>query len=61
MQKDRQGFDYYLTRERIQAYQEKPPKLRLAWLYFGNLLRKQYPERIIKLQDTFRNEKEVIV
>ncbi|MFH0775946.1 MAG: hypothetical protein V2A53_10775 [bacterium] len=57
MQKAEKGFDYYLTKERIQSFKEKPPKLRLAWLYFGNLLRKQYPERIIKLQDELRMKK----
>ncbi|MDI6736683.1 MAG: hypothetical protein QME42_10930 [bacterium] len=50
------GFDYYLTKETIKEYQEKPAELRLKWLYFGNLLRKQYPQEIIKLQDKFRDK-----
>jgi len=49
------GFEYYLDEETIKKYQEKSPKLRLKWLYFGNLLRKQYPQEIIKLQDKFRH------
>lgn len=57
MQKDKTiGFDYYLDKETIQKYQEKPPELRLKWLYFGNLLRKQYPNEIIKIQDKFRKD-----
>jgi hypothetical protein len=48
------GFEYYLTKETIKNYQEKPVELRLRWLYFGNLLRKQYPENVIKLQNKFR-------
>lgn len=51
------GFDYYLTKEAIRNYQEKPLELRLQWLYMGNLLRKRYSKRIIKLQDWFREGK----
>lgn len=57
MQKDKTaGFDYYLTKKTIKKYQEKPPELRLGWLYSGNLLRKQYPQEIVKLQDKFQEE-----
>ena len=48
------GFDYYLSKETIKRYEEKPLELRLEWLYQLNLLRKSYPKRIIKLQDKFR-------
>ena len=48
------GFDYYLSKEAIRGYKEKPPELRLQWLYMGNLLRKGYSKRVIKLQDKFR-------
>jgi len=48
------GFDYYLSKETIKGYEEKPLELRLEWLYQLNLLRKSYPERIVKLQDKFR-------
>lgn len=51
------GFDYYLSKEIIKEYQKKPLGLRLKWLYQGNLLRKAYPRRIIKLQDKFREGK----
>jgi len=48
-----QGFDYYLSKEAIERYREKPPELRLKWLYMGNLLRKGYSE----IQDGFRKGK----
>lgn len=48
------GFDYYLTKESIKKYQEKPLELRLAWLYMGNLLRKEYSKKLCKLQNKFR-------
>ncbi len=49
-----QGFDYYLNKEAIRGYKEKSLELRLQWLYMGNLLRKRYSKRVIKLQDKFR-------
>lgn len=55
MKKDKpRGFNYYLTKETIKKYQEKPIELRLKWLYLGNILRKKYPKNIIRLQDKFR-------
>jgi hypothetical protein len=51
------GFDYYLSDETIKQYQEKSPELRLQWLYMGNLLRKGYDKRIIKVQEKFREGK----
>ena len=51
------GFDYYLSKEAIRGYEEKPPELRLKWLYQLNLLRKGYPMKIINLQDMFREGK----
>lgn len=48
------GFDYYLSEETLKKYQEKPPELRLRWLYMGNLLRKGYDKKVIKLQNRFR-------
>jgi len=52
-----QGFDYYLTKEAIERYREKPLELRLKWLYMGNLLRKGYSKDVIKIQDKFREGK----
>ena len=52
-----QGFDYYLTKEAIERYREKPPALRLKWLYMGNLLRKGYSKDVIEIQDKFREGK----
>lgn len=51
------GFDYYLSKETIRSYQEKPPELRLQWLYMGNLLRKGYKRKVVELQDRFREGK----
>lgn len=48
------GFDYYLRKETIRRYQEKPPELKLQWLYMGNLLRKEYSKRVVRLQEKFR-------
>ena len=52
-----QGFDYYLSKEAIERYREKPPELRLKWLYMGNLLRKSYRKSVIKIQDRLREAK----
>ncbi len=51
------GFDYFLSDETIDKYRQKPPELRLRWLYMGNLLRKACGKRIVKLQDEFREGK----
>jgi hypothetical protein len=51
------GFSYYLSPERIKDYQSKPIEKRLTWLYLGNLLRKNYPGNIIRIQDKFRQGK----
>lgn len=52
-----QGFDYYLTKKAIERYREKPPDLRLKWLYMGKLLRKGYSKDVIEIQDKFREGK----
>lgn len=51
------GFDYYLSKEILRGYEEKPPELRLKWLYQLNLLRMGYTKKIIRLQDKFREGK----
>ncbi|HNQ50337.1 MAG TPA: hypothetical protein PKL03_02750 [Candidatus Omnitrophota bacterium] len=48
------GFRYHITDEALKEYGKKPMRLRLAWLYQGNILRKALPKRIVKLQDKFR-------
>ncbi len=53
------GFDYYLSKAVINDYREKPPELRLQWLYMGNLFRMAYPEEIKKLHDRFRFKQKV--
>ncbi len=51
------GFNYYLSKEIIKRYREKPPELRLKWLYMGNLFRKKYPQEIIRSHNKFREGK----
>ncbi|MEW6162680.1 MAG: hypothetical protein AB1606_05155 [Nitrospirota bacterium] len=53
----RQGFNYYLSKEAIERYREKPVELRLKWLYMGNLLRKGYSKSVIKIQNRLREGK----
>ncbi|MBI5969892.1 MAG: hypothetical protein HY884_01920 [Deltaproteobacteria bacterium] len=48
------GFDYYLSKDMIKRYCEKPVETRLKWLYMGNLLRMGYAKKIVKIQDEFR-------
>ncbi len=55
--KAKKGFSYNLDEEILEGYREKPIELRLKWLYMGNLLRKGYSEKIIRLQDEFREGK----
>ncbi len=52
--KTKKGFSYSLDEEILEGYREKPLELRLKWLYMGNLLRMGYSEKIIRLQDEFR-------
>lgn len=49
------GFDYYLSKDIIKQFQEKPTELRLKWLYMGNLLRKGYDKKVIEIQEKFRD------
>lgn len=51
---ENRGFDYYIDARMLAAYREKPAGLRLAWLYSGNILRRAYPAKLRKLQDTAR-------
>ena len=51
------GFDYYVSLKAIREYQDLVIEKRLLWLYQVNLLRKAYPERIIELQNKFRDGK----
>jgi hypothetical protein len=48
------GFGYRLAIKKIHEYQKMPIEKRLVWLYQGNLLRKFYPKKIVRLQDKFR-------
>jgi len=48
------GFDYYLSREVLEGYKKKSLKLRLEWLFYGNILRKNYPKEIVERQERLR-------
>lgn len=48
------GFDYYLSKDMIKRYGEKPVEVRLKWLYMGNLLRMGYSKKTVRIQDEFR-------
>jgi len=50
------GFDYYLSREALEGYKKKSLKLRLEWLFYGNILRKNYPKEIIEKQERLRGK-----
>lgn len=50
----RYGFDYYLSDETIKDYIKKPVEMKLKWIYMGNLLQKQYPDKIIEIHNEFR-------
>jgi hypothetical protein len=51
------GFDYNVSLNQIRRYQRLPIAKKLAWLFLGNKLRKSYPQRIVDLQDKFREGK----
>lgn len=48
------GFSYYVSDEQLKEYGSWPLEKRLAWLYAGNKLRKQLPEKNREIQDAFR-------
>lgn len=50
------GFEYYVSKEIMKDYRQKPPELRLQWLYMGNMLRMGYPKKIKRLHDRFRGK-----
>lgn len=53
----KKGFDYYLSSEIIEEYRKSPLKLRLEWLYMGNVLRMGYDKKVVEIQDRFREGK----
>ncbi len=48
------GFSYYLNKKMIKEYLKWDNEKKLKWLYFGNLLRKNLPKKIKKIQEKFR-------
>lgn len=48
------GFNYYLEKDILKDYQNKPLELRLKWLFMGNKLRKYSSKKTIKNQEKFR-------
>ncbi|MEW6618732.1 MAG: hypothetical protein AB1422_05210 [bacterium] len=56
MEKNKKGgFEYYLTNEQIEDYNNWPVEMRLKWLSEFNALRKYYPKEIIESHEKFRS------
>ncbi|MGQ9646968.1 MAG: hypothetical protein ACUVWO_10560 [Thermodesulfobacteriota bacterium] len=56
-EKDRKGFSYYVSQEQIDQYRQWPIERRLQWLFLANKMRRFLPQRIIELQEAFRQGK----
>lgn len=56
-EKDRKGFSYYVSQEQIDEYRQWPIERRLQWLFLANKMRQFLPQRIIELQEAFREGK----
>ena len=56
-EKDRKGFSYYVSQEQIDEYRQWPAERRLQWLFLANKMRQFLPQRIIELQEAFREGK----
>jgi hypothetical protein len=52
--KKESGFRYSVSMKKIKEYQSIPLEKRLLWLYQGNILRKYYPKKSIKIQEKLR-------
>jgi hypothetical protein len=51
------GFYYKVNRDQIKRYRKLSLEQRLKWLIYGNKLRKSLPEKIISIQNAFREGK----
>jgi len=52
--REREGFTYYLSPERLNEYRRWPIERRLKWLFFGNKMRRFFPKKTQEIQDKFR-------
>ena len=57
MEEKRKGFTYIVGREKIAEYRAWSVDRRLKWLFLANKMRKSLPQKIIKLQEAFRQGK----
>jgi hypothetical protein len=54
MEEEKKGFSYVVSRTQIDEYASWPVERRLEWLFSGNILRKELPEKIRELHNAFR-------
>jgi hypothetical protein len=54
MADQREGFSYSVSPDQINRYKVWPIERKLAWLLYGNKLRKYLPPKTIEVQETFR-------
>jgi hypothetical protein len=52
--KEKKGFTYTVSREQIHEYMKWPIDRRLKWLFQANQMRKLLPQKIIEIQEAFR-------
>jgi hypothetical protein len=57
MEEKRKGFAYYVSQEQIEEYRSWPMERRLQWLFLANKMRRSLPQRVIELQEAFREGK----
>jgi len=54
MEEEKKGFNYTVSRAQIDEYRSWPVERRLEWLFYGNTLRRELPEKTRELHDAFR-------
>ncbi|MDQ7825387.1 MAG: hypothetical protein RDV48_21480 [Candidatus Eremiobacteraeota bacterium] len=54
MEEQKKGFSYTVSPSQIDEYKSWPVERRLEWLLYGNMLRRELPEKTRELHDAFR-------
>jgi hypothetical protein len=54
MNREKRGFSYTVSRERIEQYRRWPLERRLQWLFLANKMRRSLPRKTIDIQEGFR-------
>ena len=57
MTEKKKGFTYTVSREQIIEYSTWPLDRRIKWLFQANKMRKFLPQKIIEIQEAFRQGK----